>query len=47
LQLAHRTGSLLGQEAHLFGTLQDESAGFGQLKPFPHPAEELRPHLLF
>jgi hypothetical protein len=47
LQFAHRTTSLLIHEAHLFGALQDKSTGFSQLKPFPYPAEQLRPYLLF
>jgi hypothetical protein len=47
LQFAHRTARLLIQEAHLFGTLQDESAGLRKLKSFANPAKQLCPYLLF
>jgi hypothetical protein len=47
LQFAHRTARLLIQEVHLFGTLQDESAGLRELKPFANPAKQFCPHFLF
>ena len=37
----------LGVVQASLGPVADESAGFGQLKPFPYPREQLRPHLLF
>jgi hypothetical protein len=47
LKFAHRTTSLLIQEAHLFGTLQDESAGLREFQSFANPAKQLGPYLLF
>ena len=47
LQFAHCTARFLIQEAHLFGTLQDEGAGFGQFESFTNSRKELRPYLLF